>query len=117
MEKMNELSGLEISEISLVNSPATKKTFSVIKGEEKPKCKFNSIQKAFLGYTDDEISELPDEIVEEEKIEKSTKENPFPSITKAVNIAKKRAKDYLDMGSDYNYFLKHNDEMELVEDE
>lgn len=84
IEKMRSLKNLEINEISLVSDPATKIPFKIVKSH-KPKPKFETIQKMFLGYCDSEISMLDDEAVKDIKVEKSTEKNPFPSLAKSFN--------------------------------
>jgi len=105
MEKQQELKNIDIDEISLVDSPAIKKKFSVIKSEKKPAPKWTSIQKMFFGVTDDEVNELGEEFIDEQ-IEKT--EGKFPSISRAININKKRIENALDMASDEEWLLgKH----------
>ena len=40
------------------------------------------MQRAFLGYSDDDLDLLDDSVVENIEISKSTKENSFPELAK-----------------------------------
>jgi len=81
LQKARKLTDLEIDEISLVDFPAIRKPFVIIKND-KPKQKWESVQRAFLGFSDDDLDLLPDSVVENVKIEKSTLGNPFPELAK-----------------------------------
>ena len=63
----------------------------------KEKIAWNSIQKMLLGYTDEEVDLLDNEAVEElaKEVKEITKNDKFPSLTKAMYLNQKRTENYL----------------------
>ena len=64
----------------------------------KDKIAWNSIQKMLLGYTDEEINLLDNEATKEleKELEEITKNDKFPTLTKAMYLNQKRTADYID---------------------
>ena len=91
---MRKLTELEISELSLVDRPANLTPFMIIKNDEKPK--WDTVERLIFGYSRSDLELLDDQAVETiEPIEKMSKDNPFPSITRQINLQKKKGSDYL----------------------
>ena len=65
--------------------------------EENKKPEWNSIQKMLLGYTDREVELLDDEAIEElEKELEITKNDKFPTLTRAMLLNQRKTENYLD---------------------
>ena len=66
--------------------------------EENKKPEWNSIQKMIFGVTDKEAELLDDQAVIElqKEVEEITKNDKFPTLTKAMYLNQKRTADYLD---------------------
>jgi len=65
--------------------------------EENKKPEWNSIQKMLFGYTDREVELLDDEAIEElEKELEITKNDKFPTLTRAMLLNQRKTENYLD---------------------
>ena len=66
----------------------------IIKNDDKPK--FESVERMIFGYSRSDLLLLDEQAVETlEPIQKSSKENPFPSITWQINLQKQKVSDYI----------------------
>ena len=65
--------------------------------EETKKIEWSSIQKMIFGYTDKEIEYLDDEAIDElEKELEITKNDKFPTLTRAMLLNQRKTENYLD---------------------
>ncbi len=85
---ITELQDIDVEEVSYVDVPATRRKFTVIKGDggvEKSNFKWSeNTQRTLLGYSDSDLEEYD----YEEEIEKSSNTNPFPSLARIFNSNK-----------------------------
>jgi len=93
-KKTTELTDIDVSEISYVDFPATKKKFYITKGDGKKmeiekddRCEWTTVQNQVFGYTEDDLSMLNDENIE---IEKSSEDEKWPSLTRQFNLNQRR---------------------------
>lgn len=100
-KRATELQDINVEEISYVDSPATKKTFSIIKGlegddKEMDRCEWTSVQNCVFGFTEDDFSMVSESDIYE--IEKSDPNDKFPTLTRQFNlnraILEKRYEEY-----------------------
>jgi len=102
-KKGRELIDINVEELSFVDVPATKKTFSVIKGlkgdDEMKKSNFrwsDNCQRVLRGYSDSDLGEIDEEDLE---IEKSSDSNPFPSLASIFNDNKEALEEAFELAT------------------
>ena len=89
--RITELSDIDVEEISIVDRPATRQKFMVIKGDDKEmdnKCEWVGAQRAIFGYCEDDLSMVSESDIYE--IEKSDPTDKFPSLTRQFNLNRTR---------------------------
>jgi len=87
--RITELQDIDVEEISLVDRPATRQKFTIIKGDDKEmdnKCEWSSVQRCVFGFCDDDLDMLEDNY----EIEKSSPDDKFPSLTRQFNLNRAR---------------------------
>ena len=97
---MRKLFNIDLSEISLVSAAAclndegNSQEFMIVKNDDKPK--WDNVNRMLYGFCQSDLELLDDQVIDVlEPIEKMSKDNPFPSISRQINLQKQGLENFL----------------------